>query len=109
MLTVSTTIIQGSGEAPKSAGLNSVVLLDASSNDGTTFDWDIISRPKGSNLMLDVPNGRAVRLGPIDKYGVYFVKLIVDQFLYNPQFTTVAINVPESVSIDTAPNPLIIF
>lgn len=106
MITVATSIAQGSGEVPKNVGLNSILLFDASSNPGTTFDWDLISKPKESSIGIDVPNARAVRLGPIDKYGVYLVKLIIDQFLYNPQMTTVAINVPESVSPEVAPDPL---
>lgn len=106
MISVSASIAQGSGEVPKNVGLNSILLFDASSNPGTTFDWDLLSKPLESGLMLDVPNARAVRLGPIDKYGVYLVRLVIDRFLYNPQMTTVAINVPESISSEVAPDPL---
>lgn len=106
MLNISANVIRGSGTAPKNVGLGDVVLLDATSNDGTTFEWDILSRPNGSNVMVDAPMGRAVRLGPIDVYGVYLAKLIVDRDLPRPQTKLVSITVPQSISPNYPPEPL---
>jgi len=107
MITISATLVEGSGTAPKDVGLNSIILLDASANEGSSFAWAIISKPENATPSLDSPTQNSTRLRLLEYYGVYLVQLWIDTDLARPQTRTISIVVPQPISIlPTAPDPI---
>lgn len=107
MLNVDINIIAGGGTAPKNVEVGSVIQLDASSNDGDTFEWALLSKPEGSTVLIESISSSSTRLTAIDIAGVYVLRLDVDKFGILPQSTIVSFNAPASISPrPTADDPL---
>lgn len=93
MLTVNTQVIKGEGSVPKDIGLNSVVELDGSSNTGI-MEWEMLSKPKESNAFIYNPIVSKTKIGPLDKQGVYVVRLWSNRNAYNEENKIVSLAVP---------------
>ena len=92
------SIAKGGGTLPKDLDLDSVVLLDASNNDGNAFEWEMLSKPENSLALLQSPILSITRLGPLDVVGVYLVKLWINRNQHNQQTRTLVLNAPAAIS-----------
>jgi hypothetical protein len=99
------TLVSGDGTVPKDIGRGAYVLL-TSSVEGSTYEWDTLSSPAGNAAVVQYPVSRATRVGPLNTWGVYVYSLTVNRNEPNSQFTTIALNVPETVGHAIAPDPL---
>jgi hypothetical protein len=97
--TINSSVIEGGGTLPKDININSVVYLDASGNDGKTFEWEFVALPESSAAVIRNPNSSTTRVGPLDKKGVYQIKLTIDRNAATQKVKTLALNVPGQKSI----------
>lgn len=98
MLDVDTKIVEGNGTLPKEVGLNSWLFLDASSNTGNTFEWDLVSAPENSNPIFTSPITSTTKFGQLDKVGVYQIRLWINRNMYGQKSKTISFNVPGTIS-----------
>jgi hypothetical protein len=91
-------IVEGGGTLNKGLTVDSVVLFDASLNEGSNFQWEILSKPEDSMALIQAPIETRTRFGPLDQVGVYQVRLWIDRETDNQRSKTVTISVPGTVS-----------
>ena len=103
MVTVSTSILSGGGTIPQDLTKGSEILLDASVNTGTAYDWEIISKPENSQAYLTSPSLIRTAI-TLDIRGVYHVRLVVDREEPGMQTKVISLNVPGARSILPAPD-----
>lgn len=98
MIIVNTSIAQGGGTLPKDLDLNSIILLDGSTNEGNAFEWEMVSKPENSMAIIQSPITATTKVGPLDLVGVYQLRLWVNRNMYGQSSKTVTLNVPDVVS-----------
>ena len=104
MSKVTIQLIKGSGELPKSLEKDSVVLFSSAGIPGSTFEWFITTKPQKSGAVLTSPNGMSTKLISMDEYGVYQVRLKVDESkVYH---SSVSIPNPQDVGHHQASEPV---
>lgn len=103
MLTVSMSIVSGTGTLPKDVSIGSVLLLDASNNIGSKFSWSVLSKPDDSMAVLRSPISSSTKFGPLDQVGVYQIKVAVDEGESTYQQKMLAVSVPPSHGVQPIP------
>jgi len=98
LVTIATSILTGTGTAPKNLGVGSEILLDASANTGTTYDWEILSKPKTSETYLKSPNMVRTAI-VVDTKGVYQIRLVIDRDEPYVQTGILSLNAPGAISV----------
>lgn len=104
MIAINSKIVEGVGTPPKEVGINSWIFLDASSNSGSTFEWDIVSCPESSSPVLTSPVTSTTKFGRLDKVGVYQLRLWINRNMYGQRSKTISLNVPGEISPQPLPN-----
>ena len=105
MLNITQNFVSGTGTIPKEIEVNSVIALDASSNNGTQFEWDFLSKPEESNARLYAPISAVTRIGPLDRVGSYLFQLWVDRGRPTQRTRSFSLSVPGEKSTAPAPTP----
>jgi hypothetical protein len=104
MITITTTLVEGDGTVPKNVGIDAVVMFNASTNTGNSFEWEIVSKPENSNAVLTSPQTSITRLGPLDYKGVYHVRLWINKNAADQKSRMISVSVPSIVSPLPAPS-----
>lgn len=103
MLSISSSIIEGFGTLPKDVGKGSTVLLGATGESATSYEWEILSSPKTAQAVLRNPVSAQTTIGPLGDYGVYTVKLWADRNRSTQKSAILSINVPATQTGIVAP------
>jgi len=78
--------------------------LDASNNDGQSFEWEIVSKPKTSKAVIQSHMTSISIVGPLDVVGVYCIRLWINHNEYNQKNKTISLNVPGKISLAPFPD-----
>jgi len=101
---VVSSIISGTGKAPKNIGVLAKVLLSAPDITVQAYEWDLLSAPENSNAVLSDPTISTPTI-ILDKIGVYLIRLIANRYEQTMKTSTIALNVPGGIS-PMPPDPL---
>lgn len=106
MVLVNMTFVNGSGTLPKDVSVGSIVDLDASPNNASTYEWEFLSLPPASKAFIYTPIQAKTKIGPLDTPGVYHLRLCINRNI-KLRTKTITLSVPgDSGSIVTPPEPL---
>lgn len=103
MLSISTSIVEGSGSLPKSVEKNSTILLGATGEVANNYEWEILSAPKEADVIFRNPVAQQTTFGPLTEYGVYAVRLWADKNRATEKSASISINVPQTSTGVVAP------
>lgn len=96
MINVTITKIHGDGSIPNSLRIGSICSLAISTGSVGTYEWEITTRPNGSNVYLSSPFEQTTKIGPFDKLGVYQIKAWFNRYASGTQTKIVAVSVAAS-------------
>lgn len=103
MLSISSSIVEGSGTLPKDVNRGSTVLLGATGASASTYEWELLSAPKTARAVLRSPVSQQTTLGPLGAYGVYVVRLWADRNRSSQSSAVLSLNVPATQTGVVAP------
>lgn len=105
MITINTSILGGDNILNKNLSLNCSLILSAFATDAVLYEWELMSLPEDSIAVIEAPNVQITKFGPLDKTGVYQLKVWTDRNQYNQQQRTICLSVPGVSPQPIPPSP----